>query len=198
MDHVGLLVSIIADQFVTFPLTSLLHSMKLASVMTGPDVHHFSFEEPRDIVGFPFLVVFGVIMFGTIMAAPRLLAAYFFFKTRMGLKRPFAAAIRCSTAMQTPWFLAYYTILFITMKARLHPLITTAVFIGYAALILLGVRHFVVQRLRGRGRRIMPFCRVCAYDLRGTAGPSCPECGSVRPGFGAIPSVEGGRHTLES
>jgi len=49
----------------------------------------------------------------------------------------------------------------------------------YALLTLMLI--FTISALRARHRRTRGLCLACGYDLRGTPGPVCPECGATRP-----------------
>jgi hypothetical protein len=54
---------------------------------------------------------------------------------------------------------------------------------GMVAVVLLGLeavalRRFVKQAVQSRAERIIPLCRTCGYNLRGSAADRCPECGS--------------------
>lgn len=49
---------------------------------------------------------------------------------------------------------------------------------GYT-LVFVALMHWPDTRLRRRLRRGL--CPACGYDLRGGSGPTCPECGALRP-----------------
>lgn len=64
---------------------------------------------------------------------------------------------------------------------------------GYELLILGGCSAgFTVVALGRFSRAKCGCCVHCGYDLRGTAGPRCPECGEFNSRFGSLNPDEAG------